>query len=386
MATQFHPEKSGEIGLSILAGFLGESADPLKLQVAESAGIAAALSKRIIACLDVRRDEDENLVVTKGLSYDVMEEEKVDSGGNENENENGSDPLKKKLRVRNLGDPVEMSEDYSTQGVDELTFLSIKSYANSTLGDTPLHRLLERTSEKVFVPLTIGGGIRDYKEKDGTEVKALDVASQFFRSGADKVSIGSDAVRAVQKLQANNNKCDDSTSIEAISHAYGKQAVVVSVDPKRVYLDTPKQIAKAESEGHTLIEVEDLREESETFGKTVKCWYSATTSGGKTLSDLDAVDLVKGVETLGAGEILLNCIDFDGQGKGFDIQLINTVCNATTLPVIASSGAGKAEHFSELFKQTRAEAGLAAGIFHRKETTVAEVKNHIMKKGVSTRL
>jgi len=101
---------------------------------------------------------------------------------------------------------------------------------------------------------------------------------------------------------------------------------------------------------------------------------------------LDAIELVKGVEILGAGEILLNCIDFDGKKQGFDIKLIQAVCNVTTLPVIASSGAGKKEDFEDLFKETRAEAGLAAGIFHKQITTINEVKEHIYESGIATRL
>ena len=219
---------------------------------------------------------------------------------------------------------MEMSDEYSAAGCDELTFLSIKSYDTNTILDTPLHRLLERTSEKVFVPLTIGGGIRDYTGKDGIKVTALEVASKYFRSGADKVSLGSDAVRSVQKLKQNGGAPDGTTPIETISHAYGKQAVVISVDPKRVYLNTEQECAEAEKAGHTVVTLQD--------GK--KCWYAATTSGGKTLTDVDAIELVKGCEKLGAGEILLNCIDTDGKNQGFDLELTKAVCAATILPVI----------------------------------------------------
>mmetsp|Transcript_129 Transcript_129/g.167 ORF Transcript_129/g.167 Transcript_129/m.167 type:complete len:565 (-) Transcript_129:291-1985(-) len=375
MATQFHPEKSGENGLRILNGFLSETTDPdvvrVKSRNAEQVEVAQ-LSKRIIACLDVTADADGELIVTKGDSYDIMEESKE-----------GGEVVKK--RIRNIGNPLNMAEGYYLQGVDEVTFLSISSWNNSVLGDQPLHRLLQTTSSKLFVPLTIGGGIRDYTRKDGELVTALEVAASFFRSGADKVSIGSDAVRAVQKLQENGYKPDGSTSIEKISKAYGKQAVVVSVDPRRVYLDTEAAIQEAEEKQYTILEVDDIREGKST-GQKAKCWYASTVSGGKTTTSLDAIELVKGVEILGAGEILLNCIDFDGKKQGFDIKLIQAVCNVTTLPVIASSGAGKKEDFEDLFKETRAEAGLAAGIFHKQITTINEVKEHIYESGIATRL
>ena len=333
IATQFHPEKSGPLGLTLFKAFLSSSTDPDTFE--KPAGKMAGLSKRVIACLDVRRDENEELVVTKGISYDVMENGSTDGEAASVSKVSLYKTLRcidrflpcqpqKRMRVRNLGDPVEMSDEYSAAGCDELTFLSIKSYDTNTILDTPLHKLLERTSEKVFVPLTIGGGIRDYVGKDGVNVSALEVASKYFRSGADKVSIGSDAVRSVQKLKARGGVPDGTSPIETISHAYGKQAVVISVDPKRVYVTTPEACEEATKAGHTVITLPDGS----------KCWYAATTSGGKKVTDLDAVELVKGCEKLGAGEILLNCIDTDGKNQGFDLALTNAVCEATTLPVI----------------------------------------------------
>jgi len=358
------PEKSGQAGLSMLRGFLSMTTDPTVMNntVPES---PVPLSKRVVACLDVREDEKGKLVVTKGVSYDVMEE----SDDND-------------YRVRNLGDPVEMAEQYFQNGVDELTFLSIMSHSKFTLEDLPMLNLLERISERVFVPLTIGGGIRTYKN-NGIEYSALEIANRFFRSGADKVSIGSDAVRAVQHLQKIGTP-DGTSSIEQISGVFGKQAVVISVDPKRIYLDKTQQVQEAEADGHKILTVIDQREESK--GRNVKVWYSATIKGGQIATELDAIDLVRGVEALGAGEILLNCIDTDGSGSGFDLELIKTVCDATSLPVIASSGAGSAAHFSELFSSTRAEAGLAAGIFHRNEVTIPQVKEHLIGLDLPARL
>ena len=134
-----------------------------------------ALAPRVIACLDVRSNDDGDLVVTKGDQYDVRE--KTDG-----------------RVVRNLGKPVALAEQYYNDGADEITFLNITSFRNSPLKDQPMLEVLRCASQRVFVPLTIGGGIRDFTDTDGVKRSALDVASEYFRSGADKVSIGSDAV------------------------------------------------------------------------------------------------------------------------------------------------------------------------------------------------
>jgi glutamine amidotransferase/cyclase len=224
----------------------------------------------------------------------------------------------------------------------------------------------------VFVPLTIGGGIRDYTDKDGRHYSALQVASEYFRSGADKISIGSDAVLIVEEV-LKSGKATGMSSIEQIARVYGNQAVVISVDPRRVYAETPDSVA------HETIRTRFPGPEGEQY-----CWYQCTIKGGREGRELDAITLAKVCERLGAGEILLNCIDKDGTNSGFDLELINAVKNAVSIPVIASSGAGNASHFLEVFVATRAEAALAAGIFHRREVSIGEVKEYLHDK-VETR-
>jgi len=196
----------------------------------------------------------------------------------------------------------------------------------------------------------------------------LAVAAQYFRSGADKISIGSDAVLIAEAFLANGKKTGQS-AIEEISRVYGNQAVVISIDPKRVYVSSPDAVR------HQVIEPAVPGPNGEKY-----CWYQCTVSGGREGRDLDAVTLAQVCEKLGAGEILLNCIDRDGTNLGFDIELINSVRKAVSIPIIASSGAGSVEHFHEVFTKTEAEAALAAGIFHRKEVPVSAVKRYLMDK------
>ncbi|KAB2605998.1 imidazole glycerol phosphate synthase hisHF [Pyrus ussuriensis x Pyrus communis] len=313
-AVQFHPEKSGGkisflspvyAGLLILRRFLYPKVTFLTERK------ALKLAKRVIACLDGRTNDRGDLVVTKGDQYDVREHTK--------ENE-----------VRELGKPVELGRQYYKDGADELS--KYYWFRDFPLGDLPMLQLdcymlinfliliffhallvLRYTSENVFVPLTVGGGIRDFTDANGRHYSSLEVASEYFRCGADKISIGSDAVYAAEEYLRTG-----------ISRVYGNQAVVVSIDPCRVYVKNPK-------------------------------------------------DLAKPVEELGAGEILLNCIDCDGQKKGFDIDIIN-------------SGAGSAEHFSEVFRKTNTSAALAAGIFHRKEVPIQSVKEHLLNERTEVRI
>jgi glutamine amidotransferase/cyclase len=226
-------------------------------------------------------------------------------------------------------------------------------------------QVLKQTSKNVFVPLTIGGGIRDYTDANGKTYSSLEVAAEYFRSGADKVSIGSDAVLIVEDYLQTGRKTGQS-AIEEISRVYGNQAVVISVDPRRVYVNSPDEVP------HRVIATEFPGPNGEQY-----CWYQCTIKGGREGRDLDAVTLAQACEELGAGEILLNCIDRDGTNSGFDIELINTVKGAVNIPVIASSGAGSAEHFAEVFNRTAAESALAAGIFHRREVPIGEVKNYL---------
>ncbi len=343
IATQFHPEKSGNAGQQILNNFLSMGDTAIK---PEQTASCTQLAKRIIACLDVRSNDRGDLVVTKGDQYDVRE----------------------KGIVRNLGKPVELAKRYYNEGADEITFLNITGFRDFPLKDMPMLEVLKQTSRNVFVPLTIGGGIRDYTDKDGRTYTALEVASQYFRSGADKISIGSDAVLIVEEYLKTGQKTGKS-AIETIARVYGSQAVVISIDPRRVYVKSPDETA------HAVIETDLPGPGGERF-----CWYQCTIRGGREGRDMDAVTLAQCCEELGAGEILLNCIDRDGTNSGFDIELINAVKNAVTIPVIASSGAGCAKHFQEVFTATAAESALAAGIFHRREVPIADVKQYLAGK------
>jgi len=237
----------------------------------------------------------------------------------------------------------------------------------------PMLEVLKQTSQNVFVPLTIGGGIRDYKDADGREYSALEVAAEYFRSGADKISIGSDAVLIAEGYLADGRPTGRS-SIEEISRVYGNQAVVVSIDPRRIYVSSPEAV------DHQVIKTAIPGPGGEPY-----CWYQCTIKGGREGRNLDAVTLARVCEKLGAGEILLNCIDRDGTNLGFDIELINAVAEAVSIPVIASSGAGRVEHFHEVFTATEAESALAAGIFHRREIPIEDVKNYLAQNQVEIR-
>jgi glutamine amidotransferase/cyclase len=235
-------------------------------------------------------------------------------------------------------------------------------------------KVLEATSKSVFVPLTIGGGIRDIVEPDGSEISALKVAGEYFRSGADKVSIGSDAVFAAEKFYNSGGKGDGSSAIEQISKIYGAQAVVISVDPRRIYVRDPSETH------HHVIRTEFTGPKGERF-----CWYQCTVKGGREGRDIDVFQLVNACISLGAGEFLVNCMDKDGTNSGYDLELLNDIKSISTVPIIASSGAGRPEHFSELFRVTNVEAGLAAGIFHRNEIPISVVKSHLKESGYRIR-
>ncbi|MFZ7111457.1 MAG: imidazole glycerol phosphate synthase subunit HisF [Desulfatiglandales bacterium] len=340
IATQFHPEKSGDAGLGLLKNFLDTS---IKATMPAQNAEDTRLAKRIIACLDVRSNDQGDLVVTKGDRYDVRE----------------------KGIVRDVGVPAELAGRYYEEGADEIAFLNITGFRDFPLEDMPMLEVLKQTSRTVFVPLTIGGGIRDYTDEKGRAYSALEVAAEYFRSGADKVSIGSDAVLIVEDYLRTGRKTGQS-AIEEISRVYGSQAVVISVDPRRVYVRSPEEVR------HHVIETNLPGPRGERY-----CWYQCTIKGGREGRDLDAVTLAKACGELGAGEILLNCIDRDGTNKGFDIELINAVKRAVTIPVIASSGAGCKEHFQEVFTRTDVESALAAGIFHRREVSIGNIKRYL---------
>jgi glutamine amidotransferase/cyclase len=192
------------------------------------------------------------------------------------------------------------------------------------------------------------------------------------------VSIGSDSVFAAEEFIASGGKKTGETSIETISHVYGAQAVVISIDPKRVYVKTKEEADKK----HVVVELEesDAGPNGEQF-----CWYQCTVKGGREARDICAVTVAKSTEALGAGEIMLNCIDMDGQGNGYDLPLMRAVSNAVTIPVIASSGAGTGAHFVEVFSKTGVQAALAAGMFHRKEVEIEAVKAEMRSSGIAAR-
>lgn len=360
-ATQFHPEKSGLAGLNVIDNFL-KDIHPFIEHTEEEKKLLSndytnfGLTRRVIACLDVRTNDHGDLVVTKGDQYDVREK-----------SEEGN--------VRNLGKPVELAQRYYEQGADEVTFLNITSFRNCPLKDTPMLDVLKLAAKTVFVPLTVGGGIKDIIDTDGTKIPALEVAGMYFRSGADKVSIGTDAVFAAENYYANGKKGDGTSPIETISKAYGAQAVVISVDPKRVYVDSPNDTK------NNTFETKFPNDKKQKW-----CWYQCTIKGGRESRDLGAWELAHACEALGAGEILLNCIDKDGSNSGYDLELINHVKTAVTIPVIASSGAGIPEHFEEGFTKTKADACLGAGMFHRGEFTVEQVKDYLSSKGLKVRI
>lgn len=249
------------------------------------------LAKRIIPCLDVRDGR-----VVKGVNF---------------------------VGIKDVGDPVECAAMYDKQGADEIVFLDITA---SHEGRGTIVDVVRRTAKKVFVPLTVGGGIRtaeDFKE--------------ILRAGADKVSVNSAAVK-------------NSSLIREAADKFGSQCVVVAIDAKRI-----------DGSFHVVVH------------------------GGRIDTGLDAVEWAKKAQELGAGEILLTSMDTDGTKNGFDLELLNAVCNVVTVPVIASGGCGKLEHFSEVFEKTGADAALAASLFHYRELTVEQVKQHLREHGIPVR-
>ncbi|KAH9486999.1 Imidazole glycerol phosphate synthase hisHF [Psilocybe cubensis] len=369
-ATQFHPEKSGKAGLALLEEWLSkpEAAHthaPSAPLLNRTPKAAHNLTKRIVACMDVRANDHGDLVVTKGDQYDVREKTTTaDTAG----------------AVRNLGKPVALAARYYQAGADELCLLNITSFRHSPLQDQPMLAVVRAAAECVFVPLTIGGGIKDSVDPDGTPRSALEVAGAYFRAGADKVSIGSEAVYAVERYRA-SGAFDPKGAIESIAAVYGKQAVVVSIDPRRVYIDDPSTY-DGPYKDELVYGAPDSVDERER-GKA--WWYQCTVSGGRESRPLSAVQLAQGVEALGAGEILVNSIDRDGTGRGFDLALVNLIKKSVKIPVVASSGAGTADHFVDVFEGTPVEAALAAGIFHRGEVGIDEVKQKMKAAGINAR-
>ena len=250
------------------------------------------LAKRIIPCLDVRNGK-----VVKGVNFEG---------------------------IKDVGDPVLYAEEYNKQGADELVFYDITA---SYEGRGVFLDVVRETAKKVFVPLTVGGGI-----------KTVDDIRETLRAGADKVSVNSQAVQNPQLIK-------DGADI------FGSQCICVGIDAKKV---------------------------------GDKKW-TVYINGGRVDMKLDLIEWVHTIEKLGAGEICLNSIDADGTKNGFDIDMLDAVCKAVNIPVIVSGGAGKIEDFSEVFEKTGATAALAASLFHFNELTVGEVKKYCKDKGIIVR-
>lgn len=252
------------------------------------------LAKRIIPCLDVKDGR-----VVKGVNF---------------------------VGLRDAGDPVELAKFYSEQGADEIVFLDITATSDEreTIAD-----VVARTCKEVFVPLTVGGGIRTVEDfKD------------ILRAGADKISINSSAVKTPDL-------------INDAAGRYGSQCVVVAMDAR--------------------------------INENMPSGYEIFVAGGRKATGIDAVEWAKEVYQRGAGEILLTSMDKDGTKSGFDLDLTEKVCQVAQIPVIASGGCGNLEHFAEVFEKTHATAALAASLFHYGELSISQVKNYLRERNISVR-
>ena len=250
------------------------------------------LAKRLMPCLDVRDGR-----VVKGVNF---------------------------VNIRDAGDPVELAKYYSDQGADEIVFLDITatSDARDTVAD-----VVERTAAQVFVPLTVGGGIR-----------TLEDFQRLLRAGADKISVNSAAVARPELI------------FEA-AERFGSQCVVLAVD------------ARSRGDGT----------------------WEVVVAGGRKPTGMDLIEWVKKGEALGAGEILLTSMDADGTKAGFDLAMTKAVTNAVSIPVIASGGCGSLAHFAEVFEETGCDAALAASLFHFGELTVPQVKEYLETRQIPVR-
>ncbi len=254
------------------------------------------LAKRIIPCLDVKEGR-----VVKGVNF---------------------------VELRDAGDPVEAAKVYDNEGADELVFLDITaSYENRDI----IIDVVKKTAASVFMPLTVGGGI-----------KTLEDIRKLLKAGADKVSINTSAVKNPEFVKESALK-------------FGSQCIVVAIDAKRTPL----------KEGY---------------------YFQVYIHGGRTPTGIDAIDWAKKVEALGAGEILLTSMDRDGTKEGYDIELTKAVSESVSIPVIASGGAGSLEHFYEGIVYGKADAVLAASLFHYGILTIRETKAYLASKGVRIRL
>ncbi|MEW5746912.1 MAG: imidazole glycerol phosphate synthase subunit HisF [Nitrospirota bacterium] len=283
------------------------------------------LAKRIIPCLDVRDGR-----VVKGVNF---------------------------VNIRDAGDPVENALYYDEQGADELVFLDITaSHEKRKI----ILDVVERTANDVFMPLTVGGGI-----------KGLDDIRDLLNAGCDKVSVNTTAV-------------NDPEFISRGAERFGSQCIVVAIDAKRVH-DSRFEIDQAREVPAWLNENALQRERLVITDFSRKAW-EVYTHGGRRPKGIDAVAWARYMEELGAGEILLTSMDRDGTKDGYDLELTRAIAEAVSIPVIASGGVGNLEHLYEGVAQGKADAVLAASIFHYREYTIREAKEYLRSRGVPVRI
>ena len=277
-------------------------------------------AKRIIPCLDVKDGR-----VVKGVSF---------------------------VNLRDAGDPVENAKFYDEQGADELIFLDITaSHEKRNI----IIDVVMRTAEEVFMPLTVGGGI-----------KTIDDIRDLLKAGCDKVSINTSAVK-------------DPFFISRAAERFGSQCIVVAIDAKRVSHNM------YDATGEKWFDDSSLNDVCLKLPSNELTW-AISTHGGRKMKLIDTVKWAKKMEELGAGEIMLTSMDKDGTKDGYDIELTKTISEAVSIPVIASGGAGTLEHLYEAFEYGKADAALAASIFHYREYAIKEAKEYLKSKGVSVRL
>jgi cyclase len=245
--------------------------------------------------------------------------------------------------LRDAGDAVELGRYYDHQGADELVFLDITASSDKR---KILIDLVERTGEEVFIPFTVGGGIRTI-----TDIK------EILRAGADKVSLNTAAVQ-------------DPLILSKSSEIFGSQCIVTAIDAKRVYIEAP-----SEAKNKVTVQLGDEY-----------CWWEVYIHGGRTPTGKDALKWAKNATELGSGEILLTSMDRDGTKEGFDIELTKLFSDRLDVPIIASGGAGNPEHFVEVFNKGSADAALAASIFHFNEYPIKQVKQVCQNADIPMRL
>ncbi len=246
------------------------------------------------------------------------------------------------INLKHAGDPVDLAKRYNEQGADELVFLDITASheRRGTMID-----VIERTADEVFIPLTVGGGI-----------STTDAIKTILRAGADKVSVNTAAVKKPG-------------FVKEASEIFGSQCIVTAIDCKRNF-------NLKDNKDKTIIELE---------GGT-KAWYEVVIYGGRTPTGLDTVQWAQNVERLGSGEILLTSMDRDGTKDGYDLPITRTLSETLDIPIIASGGAGNIEHMYDSFTRGKADAALAASIFHFGEYTIGEAKEYLKEKGVAVRV